>query len=555
MKKKITTIIIALIVLQIAIAVEAANPEDTMLDEESTADTSGEVIIIPSVSKDEIELDKDTKAKIISGKAEIIPKNDVDKYKKYDPNLVKIEDKKLIKFITENPDLDYSKVAEFIKENKEIKTVAITGLLILTSHEEVKQKITVHPKLLWWEAKEQTRTLIVEKETSVDISRGTIETTKRSVKDENDVVVKEVEVTKEFDVDGLLQRESETRKIGDEKYSIEKKYEREKHLSSSKITFDPITVSGELKGKKVTLNIKGVELDSQGNTRVVLENEKISDVIDSSEVVGLLKDKPEIRKQVMFSIAAAPGANGWVKWYNRAFSEGFWGFMGGSLKAYEQFKGLSTWTNLIQDKSYVEWKESWREKVSSVFCAISGIGDCFKSAICERYARSPGGGTVIGEFKGSPRSVVKIVADKSLQLDTPEGKAHYYRVTYYLANPTQQTMSYNLYFITDKGEKIPWFIDEKGNTAPQQILAGSAVGRSADSPLISRPSTKNYVNICLEFSPRIIKSNKSKTGSHCAGPIPSYSGSIQTIEKQKQILEEKTKEPTKTSGLREGALI
>jgi len=190
---------------------------------------------------------------------------------------------------------------------------------------------------------------------------------------------------------------------------------------------------------------------------------------------------------------------------NRAYH----GFLSTFAKHYQQYSGLAGWSSLVFNE---EDLQEWRDKVNDFFCKTIVLGgiDCWKSKICGKYydiqpARN--GILYTSPVSGALRAAAHIEGQRSLPISTPNETYWVYTITFSIANPEEEGMSYNVRFGGSQ-RSVTWWPQAqplgKGETA-------SAIGASA----LMKLSRHDYTGVCLEFNPSIEAYGGKKISSLC----------------------------------------
>lgn len=266
-------------------------------------------------------------------------------------------------------------------------------------------------------------------------------------------------------------------------------------------------------------------------------NDRMGAGLTSSESANNFKKYVETSKGGSLRLTIAPAVS----------------FLGGLISASEQFPGLSAFSSLIKDKQYNEAVSHWKEQVYRHFTEnLVGMG-YFKSKICERTFKTSAGKTFLATKVGSDvKGAAYIQVDKTktkININSALSDGYIYRTTFFLSNPHNEDMIYNIFFKSKTGKNVYWFLDN--NKQPENILIpkGQSVGQSlADFTLPEKIKVKifetkaDYVEACLKFSPKISTLTGKKTGEFCM-PITEFKGKPQDYPKQ---------QTAKTSSARKG---
>jgi hypothetical protein len=195
-----------------------------------------------------------------------------------------------------------------------------------------------------------------------------------------------------------------------------------------------------------------------------------------------------------------------------AFNAAQWTFTGivsNIVTAYRRYAGLSGISSLIFDEKFLA---DWKTSVNEFFCKTIVLGgiDCWASKICGQYTEiaAPRDGVLFtSPIGGSPDAVAHIEGMRSLPIETPNGTAWVYTVTFGLTNPEEDDeMSYNVVF---GGEKTAsWW------QTPPTISSGASAAATGASALMKLSKT-NYKEVCLTFSPEIKSFDGKEVGKIC----------------------------------------
>src|SRR3989344_2715794 len=188
-------------------------------------------------------------------------------------------------------------------------------------------------------------------------------------------------------------------------------------------------------------------------------------------------------------------------------------FFGGFIKSYNEFAGLAHITNLAFDSDYEEKVAKRKIQNAQRFCALAGIGYCFVSNICDKKIDNIGSSVTITQ-KGKEHSigVARISGEKSPLIKTPQGTQYLYTVNFHLENPfDDQTMSYNVYFISSSGQEKKWYALDKTLGKAEVVVVNQASDKS-----IRKLTKGNYDKVCIRFNPSIyIFGSRRTTNQAC----------------------------------------
>lgn len=188
-------------------------------------------------------------------------------------------------------------------------------------------------------------------------------------------------------------------------------------------------------------------------------------------------------------------------------------FFGGFIKSYNEFAGLAHITNLAFDSDYEEKVAKRKIQNAQRFCALAGIGYCFVSNICDRKLDHIGSSVTLTQKGNEPSiGVARISGEKSPQITTPQGTQYLYTANFHLENPFyDQTMAYNVYFISSSGQEKKWYSSDKTLGKAEVVV----VNQASDKPI--RKLTKgNYDKVCIKFNPSIyIFGSRRTTSQSC----------------------------------------
>jgi hypothetical protein len=181
-------------------------------------------------------------------------------------------------------------------------------------------------------------------------------------------------------------------------------------------------------------------------------------------------------------------------------------FLGNIIQAYNEYKGIAAFSSLFIDDEELAER---RAEVNERFCktVILGGTQCWASKVCESKIKAkPGDGTLVGREPVGPSGltvplpVAHVEAERSLPIEIPNAQGvivpHWlYRWTYYLRNPMQDNLRYNIVFSGPGGQYSWW-------PSPQELASGASAG-IAGSAAIPVMSNKDYRQICITLSPRV----------------------------------------------------
>ena len=188
-------------------------------------------------------------------------------------------------------------------------------------------------------------------------------------------------------------------------------------------------------------------------------------------------------------------------------------FFGGFIKSYNEFAGLAHITNLAFDSDYEEKVAKRKIQNAQRFCALAGIGYCFVSNICDKKIDNIGSSVTITQKGKEPSiGVARISGEKSPLIKTPQGTQYLYTVNFHLENPfDDQTMSYNVYFISSSGQEKKWYALDKTLGKAEVVVVNQASDKS-----IRKLTRGNYDKVCIRFNPSIyIFGSRRTTNQAC----------------------------------------
>ncbi|MBI4449065.1 hypothetical protein HY641_03500 [Candidatus Woesearchaeota archaeon] len=199
------------------------------------------------------------------------------------------------------------------------------------------------------------------------------------------------------------------------------------------------------------------------------------------------------------------------------------------VEAYSEFQGLGAFTSLfISDKDL----QKRRDEANDLFCQsmLLGGSECWTSKLCEASADANIGGLslIARTPQQDPRAAAHIEADVSLPIsfinDTTRQSQtlRLYRVTYYLNNPRDVNMSYNLKFKQAGGVEYVAYGNGKS------LAPGSSDSKLRVNAII-KYSDKQYTSVCLTFAPGIRRFGGGATSELCS-PIVEYAGGPTSIQ-------------------------
>ncbi len=309
---------------------------------------------------------------------------------------------------------------------------------------------------------------------------------------------------------------------------------------------------------KFTVDSKHSDLTYNGPTRSVKISDKETVVVTNGQLVDMstarkiLENNDEARDALGdLYVETAKGSS----WWPKSFTALDWGrLIGVTLRVKDQFKGLRAINSLIKDDDYQDFVENWRDNVRRYY-PVNGIGKFLESKVCESSVRKMKKQTVVGEFAGKPKGLVRVSAEQVGPLDTPVGKNFMYVITYHLENPLDEEMKYNIWLKNEKSN-LPLFVDSNGNPLDEKLEIGKSAGRTKSDPVITSPGVlfDSYNEICINFHPRIQKfGQSSKTGELC-DEITGFQGESSAVEEAKkdQTTQQSTGSPSQKAQLNKG---
>jgi hypothetical protein len=202
------------------------------------------------------------------------------------------------------------------------------------------------------------------------------------------------------------------------------------------------------------------------------------------------------------------------------------GTLGGIVQVYNEYKGIAALGALFTDEEDLAER---RAETNEKFCktVILGGTQCWASKLCaSKIKAKPGDGTLVGRQPVGPSGitipvpVAHVEAERSLPISFIDDEGRpvtqwLYRWTFYVRNPTNDDLRYNILF-TGPGVSYTWWPE------PQELSSGAAAGQSG-SAAIPVTSTKDYRQICITLKPSIPAYDGKTTDSVC-NSIIQYEG-------------------------------
>lgn len=176
---------------------------------------------------------------------------------------------------------------------------------------------------------------------------------------------------------------------------------------------------------------------------------------------------------------------------------------------YRQYSGLSGFSSLIFDEEFLA---EWRNTVNEIMCDKLHVPtrDCWTSRVCAKYydIETDNNGVLYSMGGGrNPRAVAHIEGKRSQPLRQPNQTSWVYTVTFSVTNPSDDTMTYNVYF-HQGGNGVPWWSE---NQAIPKGQSATAIGAEA----LIKHSVADYSSVCLRFNPDITGFDGSEIDSLC----------------------------------------
>lgn len=202
--------------------------------------------------------------------------------------------------------------------------------------------------------------------------------------------------------------------------------------------------------------------------------------------------------------------------------------LSGIVKAYNEYSGLGQFSSLfISDKDIAKR----RQEAEDMFCNTVPLGgtQCWTSKICKSKIDPTAGGTsvVAQTATGEPRGAARVTVDKSppaqyFNQTTGTMQTQFlYRTSYFIQNPTDSNLTYNIIFYATDGTTYRAFDLDK------QIRSGASESRMR-STSVARYSDKDYRKACLTFKPGIKKWDGGLARELCTS-VASYAGEATSL--------------------------
>ncbi len=198
------------------------------------------------------------------------------------------------------------------------------------------------------------------------------------------------------------------------------------------------------------------------------------------------------------------------------------------IEAYNEFSGLGAYASLfITDKDLAKR----RDEANELFCNTYILGgiDCYTSKLCQMSVDANLGGlALITRTQGREiQATAHIEADKSLPITflnattNTQTTQRLYRITYYLNNPTDNNLNYNIIFKANDGNNIRAFTPDK------QLGPGSSTSQLRANAIV-KYSNRDYTEVCLIFNPKIQRLTGGSVDRIC-NSITEYTGGATSI--------------------------